>query len=183
MEEGWADELPGGARVQSTTTKVHHVNHIQTGTRQVEKQVTEKVQTGTKTVKVGKKDLGNGYFEDVTKEEPVYEHRTRTVTETVPVYKDEPVFKDWARYEIDKWHKEREARAAGSDQSPHWPDPKLSNREREGARAEAYLATFVDDKGKTYPWKNPPQDVWKSLSVGKGYKVVTRVGAVEGLAK
>jgi hypothetical protein len=182
-EEGWKDELPSGARVQSTTSKVHHSNHIQTGTRQVSKQVDEKVQTGTRTVKAGKRDLGNGMFEDITREEPVYEHRSKTVTTDEPVYRDDPVYKDWCRYEIEKWHKDRVERAAGDDLAPSWPAAKLADKEREGKKAETYLAVFKDDKGKTYDWKKAPFDQWKGLEVGRAYKVVIRMGDVEGLAK
>ncbi|MBI5544013.1 MAG: hypothetical protein HY901_09010 [Deltaproteobacteria bacterium] len=184
VKEAWRDEVPGGGRVQSATQKVHHVNKVQTGTRAVSKQVEEKVQTGTRTVKVGKKDLGNGYFEDITKEEPVYERRTRTVTEDEPVYRDDPVYKDWCKYEIEEWHRDRTERASAADATPHWPQTRLSGgKEREGKRSEAYLAVFKDEKGKEWEWK-PPFDSWKGLAVGQTYKLdVSRLGGIQGLAK
>ncbi len=182
-EEAWKDELPTGARVQSTTSKVHHTNKVQTGTKTVSKTVEEKVQTGTRTVKVGKKDLGNGYFEDITKQEPVYEKRSRTVTEQEPVYREDPVYKDWCTYDIDKWHKARVERAGAKDGSPRWPDTRLAgDKEREGAKTEVYRAVFKDPKGKTYEWKKAPLDAWQKLKVGEGYKVVVKLGDVTGLA-
>jgi hypothetical protein len=183
-EEAWANELPSGARVQSTTSKVHHTDHIQTGTHTVSKDVDEKVQTGTRTVKVGKKDMGNGYFEDITKEEPVYEHRTKTVTREEPVYRDDPVYKDWATYQIEKWHKDRVEKAAGSDTSPAWPELRLTaGKEREGKKVEKYVAVFKDEKGKQWTWKEAPLEKWQGLKVGQGYKVVTKLGEVQGLAE
>ncbi|MFN7131881.1 MAG: hypothetical protein ACK4N5_07355, partial [Myxococcales bacterium] len=86
VEQGWRDELPAGARVLSSERRKSHDQQVQTGTRTVSKTVSEQVKVGTKKVKVGTRDKGNGYFEDLYEDEPVYETRQRQVTETEPVY-------------------------------------------------------------------------------------------------
>ncbi|MGI5865033.1 MAG: zinc finger Ran-binding domain-containing protein [Myxococcales bacterium] len=166
VEEDWRDELPAGARILSTERKVHH---------------TDKVQVGTKKVKVGTKDLGNGYFEDVYKEEPVYETRQRTVTEDEPVYREDPVYADWCRYEIDKWVRDRVEKASGTDKSPSWPAVSTSDKQRSGKETETYRAVFKDADGDEYEWR-PKLDEWQRLEVGRKYNVMTRLGSVTGLA-
>lgn len=181
VKEDWRDQVPSAGRVVSTERKLHHTDKIQTGTKTV--QVSEKVQTGTKTVKVGKKDLGNGYFEDITKEEPVYENRM--VSKEVPEYRDDPVYKDWAKYEIEEWHKDRVVRASAADNAPRWPEARLAgDKEREGKKVELYKATFKDEKGKELKWDKVPFEDWKDLKVGQGYKLkVSMASGVEGLVK
>ncbi|HCF62281.1 MAG TPA: hypothetical protein DFS52_30355 [Myxococcales bacterium] len=181
VEEHWRDRLPEGARILSTERKLERTDKVQTGTRPVTKTVEEKVQTGTKKVKVGKKDLGNGYFEDLFKEEPVYETRQRTVTEDEPVYRDDPVYADWCRYEIDKWVKDRVEKASGADKSPDWPAVAATDKQRPGKKVETYRALFKDADGEEHEW-TPKLDEWQRLEVGRKYNVVTRLGSVQGLA-
>jgi hypothetical protein len=59
-ERAWEGSVPSQARVVSRRQEVHH---------------TERDQVGTRRVKAGTRDLGNGFFEDVYRDEPVYRER------------------------------------------------------------------------------------------------------------
>ncbi|MEW6731437.1 MAG: Ran-binding zinc finger domain-containing protein [Acidobacteriota bacterium] len=150
-EQAWADQLPTDARVISRRREFHHNEKVQTGTRTVEKTYTERVQVGSRRVKTGTRDLGNGYFEDVYKDEPVYENRTRTRREEQPVYRDEPIYKDKVTYQVDRWVVAQTAQAQGKDNSPQWPTVNETPKLRAGKRTEKYLVSLKDEKaGKTY---------------------------------
>jgi hypothetical protein len=182
VEEKWRNELPGAARVLSTERRVHHHDKIQVGTRRVSHTVDEQVQTGTRRVKTGTRDLGNGYFEDVYDDQPVYETRQRTVTEDEPVYREDPVYADWCRYEIDKWVPAGVQKASGEDGAARWPDVASGPTQRPGKMTEKYRAIFRDADGKAHEWE-PDYDHWKPLRAGEQYRVVTRMGKVTGLAE
>jgi hypothetical protein len=143
QETAWEGEQPSGARVVGRSREVHH---------------TEREETGTERVKVGTRDKGNGFFEDV------YEER--------PVYSDRDVYRTKLRYEIEKWVVDRTAKAEGNDQSPRWPDTRLRSGEREARRSERY--TVVVQGRRTYRIELPFER-WSSLRLGE-----TRMGVVRG---
>ena len=150
-EQAWEDEVPSDARVLSRSREHHHDRQVQVGTRQEEESYTERVQVGTRRVKTGTRDLGNGYFEDVYKDEAVYEDRRRTRTVDRPVYRSEPVYKDRVRYEVDRWTVVQTERAGGQDNAPVWPRVPEGPKRREGKRAEKYTVRLVDPQGgETY---------------------------------
>ena len=169
-EQAWEGEVPSGARLLGKSREVHHVDHIQIGSETRTRTVSEQVQTGTERVKVGTKDLGNGYFEDVYEDRPRYETRSREETYQEPVYRDQPVYRNRVRYEIEKWMPDREARAEGTDHAAAWPDPGLGTRKREGKREELYEVVFRTAKGETATWKAPDEQTWKSFEEGRTYK-------------
>jgi hypothetical protein len=144
-EEAWEGELPSGARELSRSRAVHH---------------TEKEQTGTEKVKVGTKDLGNGFFEDV------YEDR--------PVYRDLEVYRDKVRYQIDKWVPDRTEKASGTDRAPRWPGVSLRPKEREGPRKERYVVLL---QGKKDYRMELPEARWSQLEVGQSFTAVIRGGS------
>jgi len=143
-ESAWEGEVPGGARVVGQSREVHH---------------NEREQVGTERVRVGKRDKGNGFFEDV------YENR--------PVYRDRPVYRTKVVYEIERWVHDRAARAAATDASPRWPDPGLRPREREARRSERYVVVLQG--GKTYR-KELPLDQWSAVRVGQSFHAVIQGG-------
>jgi len=180
-ESAWEGEVPSAARVVSSQRLLHHTDHVQVGTRPVTRQVTERVQTGTRRVKTGTKNLGNGYFEDVYETSPVYETRTRSVTETEAIYEDHPVYKKKFTYDVDRWHPARTAKETGrGEESPHWPDPALADGEREGSRGESYTISFVTEKEKTFDRAVPPAefDQWHL-----GMRAAGQVAAARGLVE
>lgn len=144
-EEAWQADVPPGARVISTQRDVRD---------------TERVQVGTEQVKVGTRDLGNGFFEDV------YEDR--------PVYEEKPVYDERVTYEIQRWLKAREARAAGEDAKPSWPEPGLQPNERESGRSEACLLLLEGQR--SYRMKQPC-DALAGFELGRSYRAIVRGGA------
>ncbi|MFL6194248.1 MAG: zinc ribbon domain-containing protein [Thermoanaerobaculia bacterium] len=169
-EEAWEGQVPAGARVLSQRRDVHHVDHIQIGSRTKTRTVSEQVQTGTERVKTGSRDLGNGYFEDVYEDRPVYESRSREESYEEPIYRDQPVYRQRIRYVIEKWQPDREAKAEGDDHDARWPDPALGEKEREGTRKEEYEVLFRDAKGKDARYKAPNEQEWRRFEVGRSYK-------------
>lgn len=165
-EQGWEGEIPGGASIQSQSREVHHQNRIQIGTETRTRTVTERVQTGTERVKVGERDLGNGYFEDIYEDQPVYEERESEETYEEPVFREEPVYRTRYRYQVDKWMPGREVRADGQDLAPSWPDPGLRSNEREAKRAEVYEVLFEDRDGATRVYRARDEVEWRSFQEG-----------------
>lgn len=121
----WRDEVPAGARTISTETRGRD----------------KRVQDGTEKIKVGKKDLGNGMFEDVYKEQPKY--ITKKVDDA------------WVTYEMEKWVVKRTLREQTSDGSePRDPKRQVSpgaNQRFADERSEyAYELKGGDGKRYTY---------------------------------
>jgi hypothetical protein len=143
-ESAWEGEVPQGARILSRSREVHH---------------REREQVATDKVKVGTRDLGNGFFEDV------YEER--------PVYADRDVMATRVQYEIEEWVEDRTEKAEGGDQSPYWPDVRLASKEREGARRERYVVLL---QGRKLHQLELPQERWASLSQGQTLSAVIRGG-------
>lgn len=175
-EEAWEDGLPAGARVLSRSRQVHHANRVQTGTERKTRTVTEQVQVGTERVKVGTRDLGNGYFEDVYEDRPVYEDRSQEESYDEPVYREDPVYAVKVRYEIDKWLPAREEKAAGEERSPGWPGKRLAANERPGARKESYEVRFRDEEGKSCVYKTADEAEWRRFEPGGSYRAEVRSG-------
>lgn len=161
IEEDWS--LPNGATLQQTFRDVHHYEQVlvgyETKYRTVEKPA------GTERIKVGVRDLGNGYFEDI--------YETRTVYKTVreayqePVYKSVPVYATKYRYEIYRWKPDKVYRSQGRDASPKWPDtvPPITNTHREAERFEKYILHFKDERENEFS-DECSLDFWQSVKDG-----------------
>ena len=176
VEEGWT--VPTGGRVLSSRTDIFGYNQVQTGSRQVQETYTEKVQSGTKKVKVGVKNLGNGRFKELYENRPVYTERQRRRTVSKPVYTPVPIFKTKYRFEIHRWQVGREVRTAGDDTLPMWGVVQLAAGEREGSRKESYKLHFTGAKGKTYDME-PKEQLFTRLKTGSAYKgKITGLGAL-----
>src|SRR4051812_5596642 len=169
-EQAWDGEVPSGARILGSSREVHHVDHIQTGTRTRTRTVTERVRTGTERVKTGTRDLGNGYFQDVYEDRPVYQNRSHEETYQEPVYRDQPVYSRRIRYEIERWVRDRQAKAEGRDLSPAWPVTGLGSKQRESGRQEFYEVFFKDSDGKPAHYLAPNEQAWRRFEEGRGYK-------------
>ncbi len=167
-EEGWS--VPAGGRLLSQRAEIHHYNQVLDRYETRTRQVSERVQVGTTTRVCGQRDLGNGYFEDVTCTEPVYETRYRTETYQEPIYRQEPVYQTKYRYEIEKWVYNRTAKATGTQQQPYWPSLTLAANEREATRTEDYKVVLTDAKGKAYEIQLNQQD-WQTFDVGQTHKL------------
>ncbi|HEU4880876.1 MAG TPA: hypothetical protein VFT45_01485 [Longimicrobium sp.] len=149
QEEDWS--VPQGGRQQRSFRAIRDyrqvLDHYETRTRQV----SERVQTGTRTYTCGQRDMGNGYFEDVTCTEPEYTTNYRDETYQDPVYRQEPIYDTKYAYEIEKWLPDDTAWARGdAAREPAWPAVQIGRNEREGARIERYVLRFTDGDGKTH---------------------------------
>jgi len=145
-ETAWENNVPSGARVLRSWQ---------------EKFGTEDIQVGTERVKTGKKDLGNGFFEDV------YENR--------PVYETRDVFKNKVEYEIWKWIVIRTEKMTGtSDMTPQWPQVSLDYRQRLGGKREKAEVNLINDKdsGKNYVYSVPVQEI---SAYSKGQKLTAEI--------
>ncbi|WP_448519528.1 zinc finger Ran-binding domain-containing protein [Rhodoflexus sp.] len=164
VEEDWT--LPAAAKLISQRQDVHHYNQVLTGYQKKTRNV--RVQTGTKRERCGKKDLGNGYFEDVYCDRPIYENREETYDE--PVYKQVPVFQTKYKYEIYRWTLDRTAKATGSDKQPYFPQEALPGDDwREGKRTETYTLVLQDKKGNQYR-EAVKFDFWQQKNTGERLK-------------
>ncbi len=171
IEEDWT--LPKSGKLLSQRQDVHHHNqildHYKTGTREV----SEQVKTGTRTYVCGQRDLGNGYFEDKTCTEPVYETRTRKETYREPVYRKEPVYQTKYKFEIYKWLPDRTEKKNGNDHNAAWPETNLVSNQRELNRTEKYIVTFRGTEQEQYRLVFPFER-WKQFEVGKTIEANTR---------
>jgi hypothetical protein len=162
-------DMPPDGRLRSSERRLHHhdqvLDHYESRTRMV----SERVQTGTRTVryKSGTRSKGNGYFEDVysTRTEPVYTNRSRPETYREPIYRQVPVYRTWHTFDVDRWVTERTERAAGETQEVRWPEVQLGPKLREGGRLEKYRITLTGPKGKQWT-KELPYERWSRLKVG-----------------
>ena len=162
-ETGWT--LPAGAEEISRTRAIHHYedvyDHDETREVQRSRQVVDHYETYYTYT-----DNGNGSFDEVEHERPVY--KTEYYTETVkqPVYRREPRYQTQYTYKIWKWIPVREVKASGTDHDARWPEPTLAEDERAGdARTEEYTFTEVDGKGVSTTW-TVDEAAWKDINVG-----------------
>ena len=96
-----------------------------------------------------------------------------------PVYRERPVYKQRAAYDVERWSVVRTLKAAGKDQSPRWPDIRLNLGEREGKRSETYVVLL---QGRGLHRMTIPRDQWQEMHEGQiGTAVVDEKGAVREL--
>jgi hypothetical protein len=155
-ESDWREQVPVGARELRSWQ---------------EKAGSEQIQTGTQKVKTGRRDKGNGFFEDVYEDRPVYQSRD--------------IIKTKVEYEVLRWTPVRTLRSSGSPpQAPAWPAVILAQGEREGPRAESATVVFkyqADGKAREYRY-SPPVDQVLQYASGKTYNAkVTVTGIIQDL--
>jgi hypothetical protein len=157
--EAWADEVPKGAREISRTTRDR----------------TKEVQDGVEKVKVGKKNLGNGMFEDV------FEERPKLVKKKV----SEP----WVTYEVEKWV-DGEPRKTKSTDGKEPPNPTVAEGPKvrvKNGKQELDL-DLRGNNGKTYDYTidmtlhESKAETVRMYRVGQKFKAqVTTAGTVKSL--
>lgn len=113
-EEGWS--LPQGGELITSFREIHHyeqvLDHYETRTR------TQQRATGTEEYVCGKRDLGNGYFEDKYCTRTTYESYEEEYQE--PIYRDEPVYQTKYSYWIYRWLISKPIVTTGKNQEPIW---------------------------------------------------------------
>ncbi len=169
-ENGWS--VPDGGRVYDQKEEIHHYDSVLDHYQTVEREVGERVVDHYETVVTGYKDLGNGYFEEITEEQPVYTTVYHTETFQEPVYITIPRYATVYYYEIERWVYERTETARGTGkETPAWPEISLAEQEREGNRTESYTLTAVNSKGKEFYYTCRSEEEWQKLKEGTSLNV------------
>ena len=168
--EGWS--LPSDGRLLDKQWEfkeyIQVLDHYETKTRTYTEQVIDHYET----VITGHRDMGNGYFEEITSSQPVYKTETRTETYEEPVYRTELVY-DWKYYyEIDIWQHLRYDTSSGSDKEPYWNEQELKDLQRENGRTEKYTVYVLTDKDKEKSYTFD-LNIWLNLDKGDKIKVKT----------
>jgi len=178
-EEDWS--LPSEGKLMNSFEAVHHydqvLDHYETRTRTVQRAA------GTEQYVCGKKDLGNGYFED--------QYCTRTVYESydeqyeAPVYRDEPVYRTKYRYRIYRWFEIAPIKTQAQNQQPEWGNIAHVQRNqflREKQRSGLYTTIVRDEENEVHR-EELPESQWKRLKVGDELKAKRGLlGDYRGLA-
>ena len=180
-QSAWAGEVPGGARVYSRRSEIHHTDHIRVGSNTRTRQVEQKVQSGTRKVKAGKRNKGNGYFEDIYKEEPVYKTISKTETYEEPIYRDEPVYRDKVFFRVDRWTRGSPAVREGNDLNPVWPEVSANSTHRAGARQEEYTLQLQDSKKNLHTYRCANETDWRGYKDNTDYPAVLSGNSVKSL--
>lgn len=171
-ENGWS--LPSGARLQYSQQEIQSyqqvLDHYETKTRTYTEQVLDHYETYVS----GYRDLGNGYFEEIESQRPVYRTETKTETYQEPVYRSEPIYATKYYYEIDKWMYDYSATSSGDNKEPYWEDVVLDSKHRESNRVETYYISVINEDGEEKKYSFD-YDVWNSLSVGDKVTIKTTV--------
>lgn len=162
-EEDWS--VPSGGKQLTSFRALHHTDRVLSG--YVTRTRTKQVQTGTRKVKSGKRDKGNGYFEDVYRDEPVYKDVQESYQE--PVYRDVPVYQTKYRYEIMRWTPDHPIRAGGTDKAVKNPQEPHADRDkwREGNRTEKYVLKVKDPDGTEHADSSVSFQFWNRVESGQ----------------
>lgn len=172
-ESDW--HLPSGARLQYSQQEIKGyeqvLDHYETKTRTY----TEEVLDHYEDYVSGYRDLGNGTFEEIISQRPVYRTETKTETYQEPVYRDEPIYATKYYYEIDRWTHAKYIKSSGNDKDPYWETYEYKSKEREGKKSEIYKITIIteDDKKETY---SLDYDIWMKLQKGEIVKLKVYLG-------
>lgn len=172
-ESDWT--LPSGARLQYTQNEIRSykqvIDHYETKTRTYTEQVLDHYEEYVS----GYRDNGNGTFEEITAQRPVYRTETRTETYEEPVYRQEPIYDTKYYYEIDKWMHKEYVKTSGSDKEPYWGEYNYKTKEREGSKSENYKITIINNDNETKEYF-VDFDVWKKLNKGESVKLKVYIG-------
>lgn len=186
QQDGW--DRPADAYNVRTERRVHHhdrvLDHYEARSRIVHDRVadgTERVRTGTRT-----RSLGNGRFE----REPVYTTRTkyRTVARTEryqePIYRRDPVYRDYYLYTVDRWVPGEDRREQGSGLEARWPPTTVRDtRQRMGGREETYTIILTErspepgEQARTWT-RSLDEASWRSWRDGMIVVATIRLGSV-----
>ena len=165
VEEDWS--IPSGGTKIREFEAVHHYKKVpdgyETKTRTVQKQI------GTEKVKVGEKNLGNGYFEDVYEERPVYEETEETYEEQK--FREEPVYETKYEYSIYRWVETKPYITHEQNKKPYWQEEnKIStNTLRETSRKELYFIHY-NSENKNNKKIKVSKDLWENCENGDKLK-------------
>ena len=171
-ESDWS--LPSEADLTDTRLETRMEAETRYRTEQVQR--TRRVIDHYET-KYGTKDLGNGYFEEYSWEEPVY--GTETYWETVEVPYTVQVPRQRTKYYYNIWrvNTSLDLRASGNTHETHWPEVNLPENQREAqsrSREELYRFAVTDPKtGKTEYFSLAEND-WMNLNPNDSIRITRK---------
>lgn len=173
-EEDW--ELPIQGKLIRSFRAVHHydqvLDHYETRTR------TQQRAVGTEQYVCGKRDLGNGYFEDQYCDRTIYESYEEQYEE--PIYRQEPIYRTKYRYNIYRWQTSAPLETSGLGKQAYWSDlSALQNdpHRRASDRNATYTITVRDELGEHHE-HSIPFETWERLNKGDALKALR--GTVSG---
>ena len=178
-EEDW--QIPTGGEYVSEQQKIFTYDSVLVGYRDVirTKDVFDHYET-----EYTYEDKGNGTFEQVSHQRPVYKSEQYTVQE--PVYQQVPRYQTAYTYTIWKWMPGTTFQASGQDHTLLWPEITLNENLREasdGHYAE-FGFSFINEKGEEINyllnesnWQTN-ESVWNSLAEGKSVVIKTSGGSI-----
>ncbi len=174
-ESGWT--LPEGAEITAQRQEIHHYDQVLDHYEDVEVERSREVLDHYDT-EYTYEDLGNGTFEEVPHDVPVYvtEYYTEIVQE--PVYVPVPRYQTKYDYTIWRWVQVRTETASGTEHNAAWPELNLKEDEREGSpRAELYTFTVKNEKDVRTTYSLAESD-WNNINVGNRLNITAkRTGA------
>ena len=169
-ESDWV--LPQGAEQTGQRRELHHyetvLDHYESRQVQRSRQVIDHYETYYTY-----NDLGNGMYEQVEHERPVYDTEYYYETVQEPVYRQEPRYQTKYYYDIWRWTPTRTEKASGTDHSPAWPAFTLGENEREGEHKEKYSFT-VTDKDQKQSSYSLPESNWMNLNPGDSVHITAK---------
>jgi len=143
-------------------------------------------QNGFKTC-MGGDEICSGGQESCTGGGPRY--CTRPATRQEPKFRDESVTAMWYSWNVWRWVLDRQVKAEGSTDKPHWPSAEkiaLNKNLPNGVRAEreervtSYTVTFRDDEGESYTYHPKEIGEFESFHAGEPQLIkVNKLGSVE----
>lgn len=173
-EEDWS--VPANGEVISQQRKIHHYDTVQQGTRQERRsrQVLDHYETYYTY-----EDRGNGSFEQVSHQRPVYS--TEYYYEEVPNYVQVPRYQTAYTYKIWKWMPGDTLTSAGQDHNPLWPEVTVdgTHREKSNGRYGIYRFSIANEKGEPVSYRLNESDwqknesIWLELKEDETYNVKT----------
>jgi hypothetical protein len=159
---GWRDELrerrsvmpargtgetSGIERIRDCARKQRGTRQVATGTHRVCSDRTRRVQCGTEE-KCHRKDLGNGFAEEVCDDVPKYCDQSYEDCRDETTYRSEPVYGEECRFDTWEWQPGAGAVAEGSSDTPSWPAISLGSLDRD-RRKESYAVVVTYGKGRS----------------------------------
>lgn len=166
-ESAW--NMPSGGRLRYTRDEIRSYDHQFAGYRT--ETYTEQEIDHYESYVSGHRDLGNGYFEEIIDQRPVY--KTVTKTREVPQYVDVPVYDTKYYYDIDRWSSDHTVVTKGSDKEPYWGQepsswsgsPKIGD-ERVSSRSESYCVIGTLSGSKNSRSYEIGYNDWEKLKKG-----------------
>lgn len=166
--------LPANAELIEQRQELHHFDQVLTGTRTVQRsrEVIDHYE-----LYYTYQDMGNGTFEEVPQQRPVYKTEYYDVEE--PVYSSVPRYQTKYYFYLWQWRPVRDASSSGEDHNAFWPEVSLEENEREGQRSERYGFTITNAKGESTQYminSSQGESSWMKLDTESEYQITSSPG-------